>query len=289
MGGLDQDIAAVEQALQEHQAAYQAVLAFRQQAQELPARMQEVERLQQAGEEARNSLAQTEEHLGLVRAQFDPVEYAGILSDDQVLRSEAAGLQARQSLLHQEQEKAQAEIDALRAHQANLVQLTAVQEKLGRQGAVLETVRTLLRQSGPYITQAIIRQISAAANQIFGELMQDFSRELCWSEDYGITLEVEGVSRQFVQLSGGEQMSAALAVRLALVREISNVDIAFFDEPTANLDDVRREALARQVLNIRGFRQLFVISHDDTFEQVTQNLVRVKRHGSSSIVAPNES
>ena len=119
--------------------------------------------------------------------------------------------------------------------------------------------------------------------------MQDFSRELCWSEDYGITLEVEGVSRQFVQLSGGEQMSAALAVRLALVREISNIDIAFFDEPTANLDDVRREALARQVMNIRGFRQLFVISHDDTFEQVTQNLVRVKRHGSSSVVAPNES
>jgi exonuclease SbcC len=84
-------------------------------------------------------------------------------------------------------------------------------------------------------------------------------------------------------------MSAALAVRLALVREISNIDIAFFDEPTANLDDVRREALAQQIMNVKGFRQLFVISHDDTFEQITQNLVRVKRHGSSSIVAPIES
>jgi exonuclease SbcC len=167
--------------------------------------------------------------------------------------------------------------------------LTATQEHLTRQAAVLETVRTLLRQSGPFITQALIRQISAAANQIFGELMQDFSRELTWSEDYGIVLEVGGASRQFVQLSGGEQMSAALAVRLALVREISNIDIAFFDEPTANLDDVRRAALAQQVMNIRGFRQLFVISHDDTFEQVTQNLIRVERHGSSSIVATTES
>jgi exonuclease SbcC len=289
MSALDRDIAEVEVTLQKNEAAFQAVLTFRQQAQELAERTTELERLQRAGERARNSLSETESRVRLVRAQFDPVEYAGILSDDQVLRSETGGLRARQALLQQEQVRAVTEVNALRAYQANLVQLTAAQEKLSRQGTVLESVRAVLRQSGPYITQALIRQISAAANQIFGELMQDFSRELCWSEDYGITLEVEGVSRQFVQLSGGEQMSAALAVRLALVREISNIDIAFFDEPTANLDDVRREALARQVMNIRGFHQLFVISHDDTFEQVTQNLVRVKRHGSSSIVAPIES
>jgi DNA repair protein SbcC/Rad50 len=289
MAGLDQEIAGVEDALQTNEAAYQAVLTFQQQAQQVAERTAELTRLQQAGEQARISLTETESRLRSLQTQFDPVEYAGILSDDQAMRSETAGLRARQALLQQEQVRAEAEIEALQAYAANLVQLTAAQERLSRQGTVLETVRSLLRQSGPYITQALIRQISSSANQIFGELMQDFSRELCWSEDYGITLDVEGVSRQFVQLSGGEQMSAALAVRLALVREISNIDIAFFDEPTANLDDVRREALARQVMNIRGFRQLFVISHDDTFEQVTQNLVRVRRHGSSSIVAPSES
>ena len=72
-------------------------------------------------------------------------------------------------------------------------------------------------------------------------------------------------------------MSAALAVRLALLREMSNIDVAFFDEPTTNLDDARRESLARQILDVRGFRQLFVISHDDTFEQATQNVIRIKR------------
>jgi exonuclease SbcC len=286
---VDKDLAEVESALQQHQAAFQAVLTNRQQAESLDTRRSEHLRLQTAAEQARIALADIENGLRSLQTQFDPVEYAGILSNDQALRSEMAGLETRQTLFTAEQVRANAEIEALRALRADLTALAAGQEKLGRQSAVLETVRTLLRQSGPYITQALIRQISAAANQIFGELMQDFSRELCWSEDYGITLEVEGASRQFVQLSGGEQMSAALAVRLALVREISNIDIAFFDEPTANLDDVRREALARQVMNIRGFRQLFVISHDDTFEQVTQNLIRVKRHGSSSIVAPIES
>jgi exonuclease SbcC len=287
--GLDADIAEVDALLQTHEAAYQALLTHRRQAEALPERAAELARLREEGEQAAAALVAVEAQLRTLRTEFDPVEYAGILAEDQALRSEAGGMQARQALLQDEQRKADAEIETLRHLEAELVELAAAQENLNRQESVLETVRTLLRQSGPYITQALIRQISAAANQIFGELMQDFSRQLCWSEDYGITLEVEGNSRQFVQLSGGEQMSAALAVRLALVREISNIDIAFFDEPTANLDDVRREALARQVMNIRGFRQLFVISHDDTFEQVTQNLVRIKRHGSSSIVAPPES
>ena len=48
-------------------------------------------------------------------------------------------------------------------------------------------------------------------------------------------------------------MASALAVRLALLREVSDIDVAFFDEPTANLDDQRRDNLAEQILNVRGF------------------------------------
>lgn len=80
-------------------------------------------------------------------------------------------------------------------------------------------------------------------------------------------------------------MTAALGVRLALLREISNIDVAFFDEPTTNLDETRRSSLARQILDVKGFRQLFVISHDDTFEQATQNLIRIERvNGTSTIM-----
>jgi exonuclease SbcC len=79
-------------------------------------------------------------------------------------------------------------------------------------------------------------------------------------------------------------MSAALAVRLALLKELSELDIAFFDEPTANLDESRRESLADHILNLRGFSQLFVISHDDTFERVTENRIRVvKENGVSRV------
>jgi len=79
-------------------------------------------------------------------------------------------------------------------------------------------------------------------------------------------------------------MSAALAIRLALLRRVSDIDVAFFDEPTANLDEARRENLAEEISDIRGFSQLFVISHDDTFERLTNNLIRVRKENGESLV-----
>ena len=90
--------------------------------------------------------------------------------------------------------------------------------------------------------------------------------------------------RHHLRRAGGEQMAAALSVRLALLREMSSIDIAFFDEPTTNLDEARRESLAQQILDVKGFKQLFVISHDDTFEQATENLIRVGKIDGKSVV-----
>jgi DNA repair protein SbcC/Rad50 len=85
-------------------------------------------------------------------------------------------------------------------------------------------------------------------------------------------------------LSGGEQMSAALAVRLALLKKLSTLNIAFFDEPTQNMDILRRSNLAEQIRRVRGFDQLFVISHDDTFEQGLDSLVRLtKQNGETQL------
>ena len=43
------------------------------------------------------------------------------------------------------------------------------------------------------------------------------------------------------------------------------------------MDRMRRDQLAEAIANIKTFRQLFVISHDDTFEKVTENIILVER------------
>jgi DNA repair protein SbcC/Rad50 len=64
---------------------------------------------------------------------------------------------------------------------------------------------------------------------------------------------------------------------LALLKKLSTLNIAFFDEPTQNMDILRRSNLAEQIRRVRGFDQLFVISHDDTFEQGLDSLVRLRK------------
>jgi len=68
------------------------------------------------------------------------------------------------------------------------------------------------------------------------------------------------------------------------LREISSIDLVFFDEPTSNLDETRRENLADQILGIRDLSQLFVVSHDDTFERTTDHHIRIARVDGASMV-----
>ena len=70
-------------------------------------------------------------------------------------------------------------------------------------------------------------------------------------------------------------MSAALSVRLAILKQLSDIRIAFFDEPTTNMDAERRENFAEQISRIKHFDQMFVISHDDTFDNYVDNVLPI--------------
>jgi DNA repair protein SbcC/Rad50 len=150
-------------------------------------------------------------------------------------------------------------------------------ERLAGLGEATEFIRDTLKQAGPLVTESYLYNISIEANQLFREITGEAGRALRWSRDYEILLEEEGHERSFPNLSGGEQMAAALAIRLALLKQLSDIRLAFFDEPTVNMDAERRERLAQQIGQVRDFEQLFVISHDDTFEQTVDHVVAVTR------------
>ena len=149
--------------------------------------------------------------------------------------------------------------------------------------------RNYIKEAAPHVLKAMLADISAEANRIFGEIMGDRTAQLSWQNDYEIILRRQSTNRTFAQLSGGEQMSAALAIRLALLKKLSTLNLAFFDEPTQNMDELRRMNLAEQIRRVRGFDQLLVISHDDTFEQGLDSIVRLsKEHGETHIVTDDE-
>lgn len=155
-------------------------------------------------------------------------------------------------------------------------------ERLEKISEATAFIRDTLKEAAPRVARNYVYHVSLEANQMFREISGNAERTLKWSEDYGIVLEENGYDRPFINLSGGEQMAAALSVRLALLKQLSDVRLAFFDEPTTNMDATRRERLAEQISHIterRTFDQLFVISHDDTFEGYVDNVVSVGSAG----------
>ncbi len=219
-----------------------------------------------------------------VAAEFDADVYATLLEKHATLDRELAELRGRLGQQRQRQAVLEAEIAQLRETRSRLDKVRDEHVEHRELLTVLDHLREVLRSAGPEITKTLVGVISHQAEDLYMDIMHDYTARLRWTDDYDIELLAGGRIRTFQQLSGGEQMAAALAVRLALLREISAINIAFFDEPTANLDRDRRANLAAQILNVRGFAQLFVISHDDTFEQDTDCVIRVaKRNGASEV------
>ncbi len=196
-----------------------------------------------------------------------------------------------EQFLKLEQDKEQAKIESIKIHadienqennladlikklevlneiEKNLIQKNLNWDELKKISDFSDKIRIWFKEAQPKITEALMSRINNTASELFRKITDDEAIQLKWQKDYDIEIiTVQNPSRVFSQLSGGEQMSAALAVRLAVLKVLTKIDFAFFDEPTTNLDTERRKNLSKCIQNIRGFKQLFVISHDDTFEE----------------------
>jgi exonuclease SbcC len=172
--------------------------------------------------------------------------------------------------------------------ESELLKIKEIEKKLEKEKEFLSFsnfIRDTIKSSSEFVINEFIGEISSEANNIYCEIMDDYSANLKWTNDYDIEIESGGETSSFRQLSGGERMSAALAVRLALLKTLSSCDFVFLDEPTQNMDEIRRENLSEQIMNIKGFKQIFVISHDDTFNEKYGHVVKIEKiNGESRVV-----
>ena len=283
---LDSDIAQQDALLRLSENGYKDYLQNEKEAQLLPERAQAYQQQQQATGQAAKTLQEVEQAYEIAKAEFNRDELAALQGEIERLRNELATL-AQKMRHHQELiNELERKIEQADVLLADLRTAQKEYQTLEDLHTMLKQFRELIKDAAPYVLKAMLGDISAEANRIFGEVMGDRSAQLSWQNDYEVILRRQGVNRTFAQLSGGEQMSAALAVRLALLKKLSTLNLAFFDEPTQNMDELRRMNLAEQIRRVRGFDQLIVISHDDTFEQGLDSLVRLhKVNGETDLVS----
>jgi exonuclease SbcC len=208
-------------------------------------------------------------------AAYDRERHASERTALALARERAAATVAQLEAAREREASLSAEVARLDEVRESMRDEFRAKERLEELYAATDFIRDTLRKAGPLVTESYLYNISIDANQLFREITGEGGRALRWSKDYDIVLEEGGYDRPFASLSGGEQMVAALSVRLALLKQLSDIRVAFFDEPTVNMDAERRERLAQQIGQVRDFDQLFVISHDDTFEQTVDHVVPV--------------
>ncbi|MBC7542693.1 MAG: SMC family ATPase [Candidatus Sericytochromatia bacterium] len=261
--------------LERHQAGYQQVLQHQVLAQALPGLQVEAAALGQRVTEVQSSLQVQSDQLTAQQGTYDAAAHLTSRERLQRVLADLERLGERQRNLTEQATELETRIRQLQDLQVQSEEWLLAESELDRIAEFLDVGRSALREAGPKLTQAYLTSISSEANRLYREITGLGWVDLRWADDYEVVLNENGLDRSFATLSGGEQMAAALAVRLALLKEVSSLDIAFFDEPTTNLDEERRRNLAKQLPQVRGFRQLIVISHDDTFEEVTDHLLRV--------------
>jgi DNA repair protein SbcC/Rad50 len=160
-----------------------------------------------------------------------------------------------------------------------LAELVNREKRLNQKRALLEKLRDNIKSLGPGINRRIVASIEAEANNYLAAL-SDTGGKISWeTEDgsYAVKLTSHtGEKRSFKSLSGGEQVSVALALRAAMANSLTRSDFAIFDEPTNNLDAARREALRESLGNMLSrLKQAVIITHDDTFEGCENNAIRL--------------
>ena len=247
-------------------------------------------------EGAEKRLAEAEERLKDVQKEMDLARESEARRDEirKALGSEAPDVKTAQSELMQLSGEAGRAEEQMRQNKKTMASLARdieemektrrqieeyerKEKELSRASSEAELLADLLRQAGGRVAELYTKKISAFAARMYAQIAQDGAL-LRFDTEYDAKLAdvYKGKERirSFNQLSGGQRMIAALCVRIAMLTCFAGLPIAFFDEPTENIDAEKKLNLAQNLRkNLDGFTQIFIISHDDAFDRLTENVI----------------
>ncbi|MBV9214725.1 MAG: SMC family ATPase [Acidobacteria bacterium] len=253
--------------------AYRTLLANEKEASLLDQRIDQLK----AAEAERDTLASkkrtAEQQLRSAETSYDRAAHDTARKDLSEAQQSHASVAAKLQTLSSNLDQLSKELEKIAEIRHAMAADFKKKEDLERTAETTAFIRDTLKEAAPRVARNYVYHVSVEANQMFREISGDAERSLKWAEDYSIVLEDGGYERPFQSLSGGEQMAAALSVRLAILKQLTDIRIAFFDEPTANMDIERRENFAEEISRIKHFDQLFVISHDETFDNYVDNVI----------------
>lgn len=153
-------------------------------------------------------------------------------------------------------------------------------------------VNTLLGKDGvlaKVLTLEARRLMEKYTNIVLKELGMDFKVKI--SEDFDIEVHSNLGVLDIKSLSGGETVSLAIALRIALAYTVFGRLPGFFilDEPTQFLDIERRRAVFEIIKKLsEKVPQVIVVTHDPEVEELSDKIYLISKEGGRSVVREKE-
>lgn len=156
-----------------------------------------------------------------------------------------------------------------------LIEFKKLENKFNKASFIRNEVGQMGRAISKYMLSGISNIASVNFNKITGR-----TERIEWSNEekdkYAVYLVGQERKIAFEQLSGGEQVSVAIAIRGTMTEYFTNSKFMILDEPTNNLDTERKKLLAEymgEILN--NLEQSIIVTHDDTFREMAEKIIEL--------------
>ena len=243
-------------------------------AETLPKKELEVQKVLSELEKLEKELDRSKKKLRCFTKNYDEKLHFKIEAEVREIETKIIQLKTQKDGKEERLKELESDLNKITESEKELKSFNQEKDTIEVQMLLIKKLRVWIREFVPKMRKALINQINIAASEIYRNLREEDDAVLSWQEDYDIVISNSKSTKNFFRLSGGEKMSAALAIRLAILKVLTKANFAFFDEPTTNLDEGTRRNLSKYIYNIKGFEQLFVISHDDSFKRHSEYIVK---------------
>jgi len=234
----------------------------------------------------------------LIEISFDENKYNILKNSLEILQNNINGKKLEKSRKEGELNSEINEITNLKNQLNNLEEQLKSREKIQNAINKLRKIREALGENRlqSYIIMATKQIIENNLNDIISKFdlsIKNVEIELApksgksRSSKGGIIVYTNnGEQLPIVSLSGGEKIAISLALRLAIARTLmANVNFFILDEPTVNLDELRKTYLVDIIKGIKEtVPQIIIVTHDEEILAAADYVIRVEKRGNKSIV-----
>ena len=214
-------------------------------------------------EELKADIKETEEKAKSLECDDGALD--ALQKEKERLREGASDLKSKVEVSELKREYNREKRDSLKVRRDEFLELKMRSEALRKEENLLKDALEVFHTNKgivKYLRERYISQLSSRMSYYFTRINQNPKyREIAFDKDYNIEIKTTEGSFSIEQLSGGEKVQLAIALRIAMIRMLSPINLLILDEPFGSLDREHREVLGEALNKIALDGQLVLVTH----------------------------